>query len=279
MLLPTHATSLTLLQQYNTDKSEKDESQKHLSKWGEEDWQTKEGSANAKQDDGTEKRYLPKKAWDNMTEEEKEETDEKKLAESKQGRQFVGNTDKAREEGRKAREGGNDDEEEEEEEEDEGEDVGDEEQQDHKDEDEETQNNTTDKKSDSKAQSGEKRTRKGEDDTKPNSSKKQKSNSGAAKKQPTNNNNSNNNSNSKSATSKEATGSAGSSDRLPKKGQKVQWHSLPGYITGEVLDIVYEEKEVEGKKVKGGKDDPRIVLRSEGSGKVAVHKPEAVFFE
>ena len=53
---------------YNTDKKNQDKSQKNLSKWGKEGWQTKEGSGNAKQDDGTEKRYLPKKAWEGMSE-------------------------------------------------------------------------------------------------------------------------------------------------------------------------------------------------------------------
>ena len=53
---------------YTTDKSQQDESQEHLSKWTEEEWQTKEGSAHAKKDDGTQKRYLPKKAWENMVE-------------------------------------------------------------------------------------------------------------------------------------------------------------------------------------------------------------------
>ena len=43
-------------------------------------------------------------------------------------------------------------------------------------------------------------------------------------------------------------------------------------------EIAYEEKEVEGKKVKASKEDPRIVLKSESSGKVAIHKPEAVYF-
>ena len=73
--------------EYNTDKSEKDESQKNLSKWGDEEWQTKEGSGNAKQEDGSEKRYLPKKAWENMTEEEKEETEDRKAEGDKEGKQ------------------------------------------------------------------------------------------------------------------------------------------------------------------------------------------------
>lgn len=38
---------------YNTDKDDKDESQKNLEKWGEEEWQTKEGSGEAKQEDGS----------------------------------------------------------------------------------------------------------------------------------------------------------------------------------------------------------------------------------
>lgn len=46
---------------YNTDRKDQDESQKNLSKWTDEEWQTKEGSGKAKQEDGTEKRYLPKK--------------------------------------------------------------------------------------------------------------------------------------------------------------------------------------------------------------------------
>lgn len=72
---------------YTTDKSELSENQKHLTKWGEEDWQTSDGSGNAKQEDGTERRYLPKKAWENMTEEEKNETEKLKLEGSKEGHQ------------------------------------------------------------------------------------------------------------------------------------------------------------------------------------------------
>ena len=52
---------------YTTDKDQgQDESQKNLSKWTEEEWQTKEGSGHAKKEDGTEQRYLPKKAWEQM---------------------------------------------------------------------------------------------------------------------------------------------------------------------------------------------------------------------
>ena len=82
---------------YTTDKETgQDESQKNLSKWSEEEWQTKEGSGNAKKEDGTQQRYLPKKAWEQMDDKEKEETDQKKQEASSKGQQHVGNTGKAK---------------------------------------------------------------------------------------------------------------------------------------------------------------------------------------
>jgi hypothetical protein len=71
----------------------------------------------------------------------------------------------------------------------------------------------------------------------------------------------------------------GSKDRIPKEGQKVHWKALPGYVEGEVVEMVYDRREVEGKTVKGSNNDPRIVLKSSSSGKIATHKPEAVFFD
>lgn len=90
---------------YTTEKSQKDESQQNLSNWGDEEWQTKEGSGHAKKEDGTEKRYLPKKAWERMSEMEKDETDRKKQEESKEGKQYVANTGKAKESRKKASKG------------------------------------------------------------------------------------------------------------------------------------------------------------------------------
>ncbi|KAI0015498.1 hypothetical protein F4780DRAFT_786705 [Xylariomycetidae sp. FL0641] len=71
----------------------------------------------------------------------------------------------------------------------------------------------------------------------------------------------------------------GSKDRLPKQGQQVEWKSLPGYVDGEVVEILTEAKEVDGKEVKASADDPRIVLKSNKSGKICVHKPEAIYFD
>lgn len=67
---------------------------------------------------------------------------------------------------------------------------------------------------------------------------------------------------------------------LPKKGQKVTWKAMPGWVEGHVLEILTSNNEVEGKSVKASKEDPRIVLKSHGpSGKVAVHKAGAVWFD
>ncbi|CEL11495.1 hypothetical protein ASPCAL14597 [Aspergillus calidoustus] len=91
---------------YTTSKDQKAPQQKNLDKWTGEEWQTKEGSGHAKQDDGTEKRYLPKKAWEGMSEKEKEETEAKKVEGSREGKQFVGNTETAkRKRGEVSREG------------------------------------------------------------------------------------------------------------------------------------------------------------------------------
>ena len=45
---------------------------------------------------GRTERYLPKEAWAKLTAKERRETDEKKKAASKQGKQFVPNTERAK---------------------------------------------------------------------------------------------------------------------------------------------------------------------------------------
>ena len=52
---------------------------------------------------GYTKRYLPEKAWASLSKEEREETDQKKRAGSKEGKQFVANTERAKKAGRAAR--------------------------------------------------------------------------------------------------------------------------------------------------------------------------------
>ncbi|KAK5730074.1 hypothetical protein LTR15_000008 [Elasticomyces elasticus] len=286
---------------YNTDKKDQDDSQKHLSKWSEEEWQTKEGSGTAKQDDGTRKRYLPKKAWEKMSEEEKQQTEDKKEEGSKEGKQFVENTEKAKDsrkevnqeededfEDRKAKEreqqgaeeddddgaDAAEDEDEAEYEDDIEADVDDEdgdaeegdapEQHDDEDDDEETE------KDDKRAQPGEKR-KAGKQDQANDSSKKQKASSkgdNAPKGKV----------GSKHMDAKEPA-PRGSADRLPKQGQKITWKAMPGYVDGTVVEIITAGKKVNGKNVKASDKDPRVVLKSDSSGKICVHKPEACFYD
>ena len=71
-------------------KGEKTDAQKSLQQWTDEDWQTKEGSAYAANGD---KRYLPEKAWDLLSDAEKKKADQKKKGEAQQ---YVENTVEAK---------------------------------------------------------------------------------------------------------------------------------------------------------------------------------------
>ena len=77
-------------------KGAKDKRQKSLEKWGREDWQTKDGGANARGKGGKTKRYLPKKAWEQLSDAEKNATDAKKRKASTAGKQHVSNTKAAK---------------------------------------------------------------------------------------------------------------------------------------------------------------------------------------
>jgi hypothetical protein len=52
---------------------------------------------------GRTERYLPKAAWDRLSEKERVATDEKKKAASRKGKQFVSNTPAAKKAGKAAR--------------------------------------------------------------------------------------------------------------------------------------------------------------------------------
>jgi hypothetical protein len=243
---------------YTTDK--KDESARHLDQWKEEEWQTKEGNGSAKDENGLEHRYLPKKAWEQMSEKEKEETDAKKQEGSEEGKQHVANTSKAAH----ARKDASKD---------------DKTNGDTKIEKKSNTDCTTqwddpdhmenDQREYQKFLESNRKSRSPSQDDHPG----KKRGRGANAEVP--------NKKQKGAGGKrgEPIGAAGDKTRVPKKGQKVQWHSLPGYVNGEVVEVVYEEKTVDGKSVKASKEDPRVVLRSDSSGKICVHKPEAVYFD
>lgn len=77
-------------------KGEKDEAARSLEAWTNENWGTSDGSANAREEDGSTKRYLPEKAWEMLSEGEKKEADRKKKQGDKEGKQFVENTIEAK---------------------------------------------------------------------------------------------------------------------------------------------------------------------------------------
>ncbi len=78
------------------------EEQQHLSDWTDQAWQTSDGKP-AEREGGT-TRYLPKEAWDELSPTEKKATNVKKQTGSKQGKQFVANTEKAKTARKKAQE-------------------------------------------------------------------------------------------------------------------------------------------------------------------------------
>ena len=84
--------SQLLVQEYEKQgggyKGDKDEDAKSLEEWTEQNWQTVEGGADARGEDGT-KRYLPEAVWDELSDKEKREAERTKEAASKKGEQYV----------------------------------------------------------------------------------------------------------------------------------------------------------------------------------------------
>lgn len=76
-------------------KHPRNEAQEHLKQWGDEKWHTADGKPAIQGD--TTHRYLPDEAWKELSPDEKKATDEKKVRGSRKGKQFVPNTDRAKE--------------------------------------------------------------------------------------------------------------------------------------------------------------------------------------
>ena len=76
-------------------KHPRNEAQQSLKDWGEEKWHTASGKK-AVQGEETH-RYLPDKAWKELTPAQKKATDAKKVKGSRKGKQFVANTPEASE--------------------------------------------------------------------------------------------------------------------------------------------------------------------------------------
>ena len=102
--------SQLLVQEYEKHgggyKGQKSDAAKSLESWTNENWQTQDGHAEARQEDGSTKRYLPEKAWDALSDKEKKEAERKKKQGDKKGKQYVENTLEAKKARKEAQAGG-----------------------------------------------------------------------------------------------------------------------------------------------------------------------------
>lgn len=63
---------------------------------------------------------------------------------------------------------------------------------------------------------------------------------------------------------------------MPKKGAKVKWETAQGETQGTVEEVVTKTTQVKGHTAKATKEDPQVLVKSDKSGKTAVHKPDAL---
>ncbi|CAM5593402.1 MULTISPECIES: DUF2945 domain-containing protein [Streptomyces] len=67
-----------------------------------------------------------------------------------------------------------------------------------------------------------------------------------------------------------------SDENEPSKGDKVAWKSHGSETTGTVEKKITERTEAAGRTVDASPGDPQYEVRSEKSGRTAVHKPSAL---
>ena len=63
-------------------------------------------------------------------------------------------------------------------------------------------------------------------------------------------------------------------DKLPKQGDKVSWGTSQGATHGTVEKIVTSTTKIKGHTAKASKDHPEVLVKSDKSGKEAVHRPQ-----
>lgn len=66
------------------------------------------------------------------------------------------------------------------------------------------------------------------------------------------------------------------SDRNFKKGDKVTWQSHGNTVEGTVEKKITSDTEAGGRTVRASEDEPQYLVRSDKTGKDAVHKPDAL---
>jgi Hypervirulence associated proteins TUDOR domain len=65
-------------------------------------------------------------------------------------------------------------------------------------------------------------------------------------------------------------------DKKFREGDEVSWRSHGGEAHGEVEREITERTEAAGRTVDASPDDPQYEVRSEKSGRTAVHRPDAL---
>ena len=61
-----------------------------------------------------------------------------------------------------------------------------------------------------------------------------------------------------------------------QKGDEVTWNSHGGEAVGEVEEKITEDTKAAGRTVRASEDEPQYLVKSEKSGREAVHKPSAL---
>jgi Hypervirulence associated proteins TUDOR domain len=60
------------------------------------------------------------------------------------------------------------------------------------------------------------------------------------------------------------------------KGDKVQWKSHGSTVTGTVEEMITSDTKTAGRQVRADSENPQYRVRSDKSGRDAVHKPESL---
>ena len=61
-----------------------------------------------------------------------------------------------------------------------------------------------------------------------------------------------------------------------EKGDHVEWSTHGTTTSGEVEKTITSDTEAAGRTVRASSDDPQYLVKSDTSGKEAVHKPESL---
>jgi hypothetical protein len=61
-----------------------------------------------------------------------------------------------------------------------------------------------------------------------------------------------------------------------KKGDRVRWDAGNQSSEGTVEEVITSDTEAGGRTVRASKEEPQYLVRSEKSGRTAVHKPDAI---